>query len=296
MAFHAGAGAVCLFGGDHAPLQTGLEQPWLWHGRQWTRREADGGPPLVSLVAVAADPARRSVLAHGGKTLLAPKQYGTADGVLWELDADLKWRRRIAEGPEPGPRHHHAMAFDSARGRLVMYGGLDAADRWTTDVWEWDRERWHRIQPAIGPGERAHHAMAFDSRRGRLVLRGGTQSNRSRPADTWEWDGAAWHRAAAEGPGPGNGYRMAYDENRGVVVLCGGDTVLWDGKSWTRAVTSEAPAPRAVHAMAYDPRRQRVVLYGGSANNANLADTWEWDGAAWQEIRAASGSDRPVGW
>ena len=176
------------------------------------------------------------------------------------------------------------MAFDSARGRLVMYGGIDASDKWDQDVWEWDRERWHCIPTGTGPGDRAHHAMAYDSGRGRVVCRGGTRQDKSHPLDTWEWDGRTWRQAAAGGPGPGNGYRMAYDAERGVTVLFGGDTCLWDGASWTRVTTPRAPVSRSVHAIAYDPVRQRVVLHGGSLGQERAADTWEWDGAAWTEM------------
>ena len=91
---------------------------------------------------------------------------------------------------------------------------IDASGRWQSDVWEWDRERWHRIETPNGPGERAHHALAYDSRRGRVVLRGGTHSNKVHPSDTWEWDGKAWQQAAADGPGPGAGYRMIIPEEQ----------------------------------------------------------------------------------
>ena len=39
---------------------------------------------------------------------------------------------------------------------------------------------------------------------------------------------------------------------------------------------------RSKHRMTYDPVRDRVVLFGGKRNEANLGDTWEWDGRRWQ--------------
>jgi hypothetical protein len=285
LAYHAGAGAICLVGGDSGEVEVTRENPWFWDGRGWSRRVSGSGPPVASLVTLAGDLERRSVLAFGGFSVLGPKRYGPPGGDLWELRADLTWHRWTGEGPQPGPRHHHASAFDTRRGRLVLYGGIDTAEQWPTDVWEWDRERWHRIQCDEGPGERAHHAMAYDEARGRVVLRGGGRRNREHPTDTWEWDGTRWHRAAAEGPGPDGGYRMAYDAARRVVVLFGGSTCAWDGQSWRRLDTPRAPVSRMVHALAYDPARQRVVLYGGSVDRQNAADTWEWDGSSWTEMR-----------
>jgi len=281
LAYHDGARAVCLIGGDAERRDGTQERPWLWDGRAWTMPPTGGAPPVTSLVAAAGDVDRRSVLAFGGFAVLGPQKYGPPSGDLWELGPDLTWRRAAVSGPQPGPRHHHAMAFDSGRGRLVLYGGIDASGTWHADVWEWDRERWHRIETPNGPGERAHHALAYDSRRGRVVLRGGTRRDKVHPPETWEWDGTTWHQAAADGPGPGAGYRMAYDATRGVTVLFGGDTCLWDGRTWERVTRSGDPAPRSVHALAYDPRRACVVLYGGSTGEQNAADTWEWNGTAW---------------
>ena len=285
LAYHAGVGAVCLIGGDADGPERPSEQPWFWNGRDWTMRNIAGGPAVASLVAAADDPDRRSVLMFGGFTVLGRQRYGPPMGELWELTADLVWRRHAADGLTPGPRHHHAATFDSGRGRFVLYGGIDPSGRWDRDVWEWDRRRWHKIETPIGPGERGHHAMCYDSRRGRVVLRGGSRSTREHPMDTWEWDGASWHRAATDGPGPGGGYRMAYDSDRGVTVLFGGDTCLWDGSRWTRAETPQAPAPRSVHALADDPSRKRVVLFGGTVDRQDVGETWEWDGARWTEVR-----------
>ena len=282
MAYHAGLRAICLVSGDRDGTDVTREEPWLWDGRSWTTRAGGQAPGSTTLRGAASDPERKSILIFGGLTILGPRKYGPPSSELWELDAKGAWRRRTPSGPEPGPRHHHAVAFDSRRGRLVVYGGIDDKENWPQDVWEWDRERWHHLQPDVNPGERAHHAMAYDSTRGVIVLRGGTRRERGNyPTDTWEWDGRAWRMAAADGPGPGNGYRMAYDAERRVTVLFGGETCVWDGKSWTRLTPPASPPDRAVHGLAYDPSRQRVVLYGGSRENGRLNDLWEWDGRNW---------------
>ena len=75
---------------------------------------------------------------------------------------------------------------------------------------------------------------------------------------------------------------MVYDAAREVTVLFGGDTCVWDGVRWTSVAGAAGPPPRNVHALAFDPRRARVVLYGGTIDQADAADTWEWDGARWQ--------------
>lgn len=287
IAYHAGLGAICLVGGDRAGDDVAREQAWFWNGTRWANRSTGEPKGSTTLPGVVSDPERKSVLIFGGLTILGPRKYGPPSGELWELDAQGAWQRRTPGGPEPGPRHHAAMAFDSRRGRLVLYGGIDGDERWPQDVWEWDRTRWHRVPSDANPGERAHHAMAYDSARGVVVLRGGTRKKRGNyPKDTWEWDGRAWRLAATDGAGPGNGYRMAYDAERQVTVLFGGETCLWDGKAWTRVTPSGSPPDRAVHGLAYDPVRQRIVLYGGSRENNRLSDLWEWDGRTWTAPRS----------
>ena len=87
---------------------------------------------------------------------------------------------------EPSARTFHAMAFDSQRGRTVLFSGNVGG----ADTWEWNGTGWLPQIFAFGPAARQHHALAYDSQRGRTVLFGGT----SYLGNTWEWDGVAWAR------------------------------------------------------------------------------------------------------
>src|SRR5206468_11025348 len=89
----------------------------------------------------------------------------------------------------PSARWASAMAYDSARGRTVLFGGTNAAD--LDDTWEWDGSQWLRATPAVSPPARRQHAMAYDIARDRVVLFGGFGGG-NRFADTWEWDGSQW--------------------------------------------------------------------------------------------------------
>ena len=89
------------------------------------------------------------------------------------------WTERQRFGPLP--RVYHAMAFDSARNRTVLFGGLapitDLTARLFSDTWEWDGTCWTQMAD-IGPAARMGAAMAFDQTRGRLILFGATIPNR----------------------------------------------------------------------------------------------------------------------
>jgi hypothetical protein len=215
-----------------------------------------------------------------------------AQAVLARTEA--LWLDRSA-GAGPSARSSHAMAYDSARGRAVLFGGTDAIN-FLDDTWEYDGNSWIKV-PTSGPSARQDHAMAYDSARGRVVQFGGTY-NSVPLRDTWEFDGRSWIQVATDGPSARNAHAMAYDVGRGRVVLFGGydgagrlgDTWEWDGSAWTQ-VAKTGPSARMYPAMAYDGARGRVVLFGGSATGM-LGDTWEWDGSAWTQVASSGPAGR----
>ncbi|MBK8098794.1 MAG: hypothetical protein IPK26_16905 [Planctomycetes bacterium] len=58
----------------------------------------------------------------------------------------------------------------------------------------------------------------------------------------------------------------------------------WNGQ-WNQRTHAPVPGRYAV-GVAEDPRRKRVVMFGGDDSTANIDDTWEWDGAAWNQVPA----------
>ena len=194
--------------------------------------------------------------------------------------------------------------------------------RLVLSVWQWEGSDWDVVTPAATPLPRYGPAMAWDSGRQRAVLFGGSaeiaESCWGRATDlcrdTWEWDGHAWSRRTPDTiPGVRYLAAMAHHAGVGRTVLFGGcvgpavgdatepspcgwiaeDSWTWDGEDWHEAAAG--PPPRFAHAMAYDARRARVVLFGGmAAEECGVAetnvcsDTWEWDGASWEQREPAT--------
>lgn len=190
----------------------------------------------------------------------------------------------------PNTIYMHAMAYDSARQRTVLFGGV-----WipiSSGTWEFDSSTlsWTAVTPASSPPARIRHAMVFDSARGCVVLFGGALTVGSSYSDTWEFDGATWtNRTPTTSPTARFSHAMAYDSVRQRTVLFGGasttsvlgDTWEWDGSSWVPRFTPSFPSARRETAMAFDEARNRVVLFGGTNGVVHLGDTWEFDGATW---------------
>jgi hypothetical protein len=67
---------------------------------------------------------------------------------MWQWDGKLRTEIRLT-GPSPGKRIGHAMAYDLARNRVVLYGGGEGGQgrgAWLAELWEWDGKQWMQIR------------------------------------------------------------------------------------------------------------------------------------------------------
>lgn len=246
--------------------------------------------------AMAYDAARARIVLFGGKNF-----FDELSNETWEYDG-VAWTKITPTGGSPSARSDHAMVYDAARHRVVLFGGF-AGGTSRGDTWEWDGKTWTQVTPPGSPQPRHAHAMAYDAARGRVVMFGGSLVADTGIDETWEWDGKTWTRITPAGltsPPPRFATAMAYDPLRNRVVLYGGsyydtlfqkvtsrdDTWEWDGTTWTERhpVGPLPPAPpwKATHVMAYDAAHSRIVMHSGSM--------WEWDGNVWTERLSGASS------
>jgi hypothetical protein len=181
----------------------------------------------------------------------------------------------------PLSRSKSASAYDSARGRLVVYGGVTASQAYPPEVWEWDGQPIWAIHPSP-PGflGRSGHAMTYDAARQRTLVFGGrvggVLSN-----ETAVWDGSTWAvLSPSVRPPPRVDADMVYDSVRERVLLMGGggmpqEVWEWDGTNWAQRPSGP---PFTTHSIAYNPTRGRVLFIGGSSQTG--AQAWEFDGGA----------------
>jgi uncharacterized protein (TIGR03437 family) len=225
----------------------------------------------------------------------------------WNITARLLWVYPLVmaaqtapnwtqQSPQtsPAPRTDHAMAYDSAHGQVVLFGGRSSNGNPLNDTWVWNGSNWTQESPQTSPSVRFGHAMAYDSAQGQVVLFGGMSFLNGFSIslnDTWVWDGSNWTQKSPQtSPPVRSQHAMAYDSTHGQVVLFGGagenerpvnDTWVWDGSNWTEKAPQTNPPAREWHAMAYDSAHGQVVMFGGSYLSSN--DTWLWDGSNWTE-------------
>ena len=268
-----------LFGGADGAWNS-LSSTWLWNGT-WIQAMPAVSPTARHSHAMAFDHLRQRAVIFGGFVNLSGGNLGDT----WEWDG-ANWNQQVTT-IQPLARHAHAMAFDGATGKVILFGGYDGNSNGgiaMADTWTWDGLTWTQLSPATTPPARHSHAMSFDTLRQRLVMFGGySQANLSHLGDTWEWDGSDWSLAqAANAPGPRRAHAMAFDPVRGGTVLFGGydgqdlgDNWSWDGTLWTLLPTTAAPSARHGAGMVYCSQQQATVLFGGRFRNGTiLGDTW----------------------
>lgn len=285
MAFHAGLGQVVLLNGS--PTDDRL---WGWDGAAWQvlaeGGRAESGPTARELGGLAYDAGRDVLVVYGGRTNNGTRCLTDT----WEWDG-AAW----TEFDVPGPAvcSHFVMEYAPGLGQVVVFGGADAALGVHAGMWAWDGAAWTHLDVET-PAPRFHGMSAYDPAHDQLFLLGGFDINNQMQDEFWAWDGAAWELLALAGPPPLSHAKLVFDAGRTELLLVGGTTrartpfdfqpstwLLTDG-AW-QEIAGPAPSPRGAPDGAYDPLRDRVVLYGGFDNaHPRLADTWEWDGAAWR--------------
>lgn len=269
-----GNGASVLFGGNGGgSSDTNL---WAWNGASWSVAQASSvqGPGPREGHTMAYDSARGVVLMFGGS--VPGGGTASANNETWEWSASTGWKQVMV----PTPRESHAMAYDAARGEMVLFGGI-VSNGGTVSQETWVRSggRWSRrlTGAPIAMGGRYGHAMSYDERAQRVTLYGGRlQGGGLAGAGMWEWDGAQWTtRSSALTPAARSNSAMVYSRaalGSGRSVLAGGvlssgaasaDSWAWDGVTGEWQAIGALPNPLTAHTMAYDARDGVIVAFGG---------------------------------
>ena len=194
MVYDATRRRVVLVGGRGAAAP--LSDVWELDGTTWQQVTTTALTPRFTL-GLAYDAARERTVAFGG---YGPNAGGTLQslaGTWTRSNAD--WQQRV--GTEPSARDHVSMAYDAARQRVVLYGGVasdGASPRQLLETWEWDGAAWSQ-RATTGPTPHGNHRLVYDSRRNRVLLWTAAGSTGDR-TEMWAWNGTTWTRVAEFAP------------------------------------------------------------------------------------------------
>src|SRR6266852_495993 len=134
LAFDSSRGRAVLFGGrDTNGARTA--DTWEWDGTNWTQVATSVAPYARFWHSMAYDPVRQRTVLFGGDHI-QPYVIGEENDT-WEWDGTT-WARDWTDAA-PSVRAGQSMVYDSALGRMVLFGGFNAGvspNTYANDTWE----------------------------------------------------------------------------------------------------------------------------------------------------------------
>ncbi len=265
----------------------------------WTTITSTAQPGPAFGAAAIFDAPRQRMLMFGGVTPQGPSND------LWSLDPFTASWTLLAPSGAPSSREGAGWVYDSARDRILMFGGHSGSAT-LRDLYELPlglTPAWQRLTAFQAPS-RYLASLIYDPVRDRLLLFGGRTGTASYFADVWELPLAgslSWLPVATTGSPPAGRYAHGaiYDPIRDRMVIFGGSGSA-GGHSDTWALTlSGTPAWTALpngsassfgSSIAYDGNRDRMVVFGGSigptGTPTNAARALSFSTLEWSEIPA----------
>ena len=131
---------VLLYSG-HFASSTGefinFDDLWAWDGSAWKEKTVDGSTPGHRTHAgFVFDPLKEQVLLMGSGSDTFMSDVWAWDGSQW---------KEVPASNIPA-RSGHNVAYDPARDRFVLFGGVDRpGGKALGDTWEWDRSNWRCV-------------------------------------------------------------------------------------------------------------------------------------------------------
>jgi N-acetylneuraminic acid mutarotase len=327
LVYESSTARVIMFGGCANTMADPLDDLWAYDpsANTWSALDPSGSLPCGRMhQSMVYDSRTGRVIVFGGfcrdddrnwesindtwayNPTIAAATVTTLSPPTTEGPARGTWSDLNPVDPVPGERTFHAMVYDPATDRVIMFGGDGA--RSFGDTWAFDAatSTWTDLSPSMPlPSGRSGHSMAYDSSTGLVIMFGGGALENIFN-DTWAYDPKTntWTNLDPSGPLPEarGTHSMVYDPSTNRVIMFGGsgyrdnmdvflnDTWAYDPTTnrWTELNPSgPLPEARATQSMVYDPTTRRVIMFGGMSANGDLFDdTWAYDLASdrWTKI------------
>ncbi|HZY92882.1 MAG TPA: PKD domain-containing protein [Thermoplasmata archaeon] len=178
MVWDARDGTILLFGGCAA----GSEQNDTWsflHGN-WTELSPTTSPSPRGDSGMAYDAVDSQVVLFGGLSA----NWGALDNDTWAYSAGT-WTEISSPGSPPA-RYDPSMAFDTAIGQVVLFGGEGALAS-LGDTWGYANNRWVGLSESNVPASRSFGMLVYDPDLDGLLLYGGATVGSGTSTETWEF-------------------------------------------------------------------------------------------------------------
>ncbi len=311
-----GAGQVAVYDPDADRMIIFGAGTWelaLSGGMAWREIPDPNRAPVRNFAAAAYDSLGLRMIMTGGSDT-APRND------VWQLGlatpATPLWSTLTPADSLPNTRTYHTLVFDSARNRMLLFGGL-VGSTLKNDVWALDLAgplNWIPLSPAGSlPPARWSHCSVYDPARDRMLVYGGRSATGTLgDVRALSLSGTpTWSAISPSGTTPSSreGASMIYDPIRDRLVLFGGASTSFEENdtwalslagvpAWTRLTTSGVlPVARYRHAAVYDSRRDRMVISGGHDMGLGYGDVWALplQSLVWRRLLPTGNTPRATG-
>ena len=267
---------IIMFGGFYSSSTSDVcNDTYRWDGIDWTLLTPSQSPPPGADYSSAFHTGLGTGIVING--IQSSQTAYSFESGMWSWDGTT-WSA-LSAGDRPLPRHECAMAWDSDRQRIVLFGGVVDPDSSTflSDTWEYDGINWYQMFPSNNPPASTgieNADMTYHPFSGMTFLVTGTN-----PVQTWAWDGSDWSQLTTSSVA-GDGYPLiACDGPADRMLLVSGDeTFLWSGTDWNMISGSGTPASLSCYDLAYDATLNRFVML---VTAGGYSDTWLFDTDSW---------------
>lgn len=172
-------------------------ETWEYDGSTWTQVLTPTTFLSRESPAMCYDAGRGVIVLFGGWYAASP---ATMYADTWEYDGS-DWTQRVTP-TIPIARYRASMVYDSARGRVVLYGGFGNGTA-LTDTWEYDGNDWTQVG-AVGPARSTECYASFDQTLNQVLHFGGSGPG-GNSSDTHVWSGPTSAIFASYGAGCAGG-------------------------------------------------------------------------------------------
>ena len=247
------------------------------------------GPPMKTEFSMVYAAFHEQIIAFGGRD----KNFDNVNET-WAYDYKAKTWTNLQPAFGPLWRANHAMIYDPARNKTVMFGGDDFT-RSFNDLWEYDYglNTWTELSPNNPPAARQMHGMVYDTEHEVVIMFGGRRTGGGAAFnDTWEYNHAtnSWRSLhPLQSPPIQDHVNLAYDEMHQKTILFSGPinhnranigTWVYDYQTNNWSTLNAENSPTGDHSsFIYNPNRGKSLLFGNT-DAGNAMETWIFDYAS----------------
>ena len=239
------------------------------------------------------------LLVFGGRAYQGTAEVFLNDTWIFNTSSG-EWRELT--GPAPLARSQYALAYDSTRGEVLLFGGYVGSTFTYGDTWLFsvEEESWRRLEPDVAPTARAGSVMTFDPAAEVYFMFAGAETPPAAELpemETWSFDPdrRTWSlletstvpTLVSEGHPTLFELAMVHDTvgQRSVLMVAGESTWAFDGVDWAQLDPGATQGLGADYmtAAAFDAGRGVTVAYGG-APVERTQQTWLLQDDVWMSL------------